>query len=260
MAKDFDVVHALYSDCTYKLAPGSFTVTLHVLPGIVRYSSLKHKIFLFLKYYILQRRAFARAKNMAVVSRNLLEAIPEKYRQKASFIPHGVDTSFWNPALASEQSLFPGNNYILCVGSHGLDMNLLNEFVGANPSLQFVFVGAKKGKENFGNVHCLEQVEDVELRNLYAGAILMIRPLLFATANNSILEGLSMGKTILVNRIPGILDYLNDETCLFIDTLQSRSLENIKERLRDPERVRQATIEKFDWNKVLEAYSRLYSE
>ncbi|MHA4809793.1 glycosyltransferase family 4 protein, partial [Flavitalea flava] len=198
----FDVVHSLYSDCTFSLAPGSFTVTFHVLPGVVRYKSVKQKLFLFIKYNFIQKRALRRAKNIAVVSRNLLSRIPERYQSKAWFIPHGIDTDFWDPALAIAQNSFAGKDYILCVGSHGLDRELLMEFITANPSRQFVFVGLKEKLNTFPNVHYLYHVPDAGLRDLYASATLMIRPLLFATANNSILEALSMGKTILVNRIP----------------------------------------------------------
>ncbi|HEY4936433.1 MAG TPA: glycosyltransferase family 4 protein, partial [Puia sp.] len=208
----FDVIHSLYSDCTFSLEPDSFTVTFHVLPGVVSYKSIRHKLFLFLKYNILQKRAIRRAKHIAVVSNNLLSGIPEKYREKACFIPHGVDTGFWDPSLATEQSLLPFRDYIVCVGSHGLDRELLSEFIIANPNRQFLLIGLQENMDAFPNVHYLNQVSDAELRNLYAAAILMIRPLVFATANNSILEALSMGKTILVNRIPGVTDYLNEET------------------------------------------------
>ncbi|MHA4812654.1 hypothetical protein ACX0G9_31460, partial [Flavitalea flava] len=83
---------------------------------------------------------------------------------------------------------------------------------------------------------------------------------LFATANNSILEALSMGKTILVNRIPGVTDYLSEETGIFIHTLKDRSLENIERLLLDPSALRQNTIRTFGWNTILDAYSTLYQE
>ena len=260
IAREFDAVHSLYSDCTFSLGPDSFTVTFHVLPAVIRYRSVKQRIFLFLKYNLLQKRAMRRAKHIAVVSRNLLSGIPEKYKQKACFIPHGVDTRFWDPALASAQTSFPGRDYVLCVGSHGLDRKLLSEFITANPSRQFIFVGLKKKLEPFPNVHYLYGVTDEELRNLYASAILMIRPIIFATANNSILEALAMGKTVLVNRIAGITDYLSDETCLFIDSLKDRSLLNIGDLLPAPAKLRQAAINHFSWNTVLDAYSALYQE
>src|SRR5262245_22129581 len=80
LSKDFDAVHALYEDCTFFLKKGAFTVTFHVLPGIAVYKEPKQKIFMFLKYNVLQRRAMRRARHIVCVSTNLLEKVPRKYR------------------------------------------------------------------------------------------------------------------------------------------------------------------------------------
>jgi len=258
IAKDFDVVHSITSDSTFFLERHRFTVTFHVLPGVVKYHETKEKLFLFLKYHIIQKRAIRRAKNIGCVSTNLLEGIPEKYRSKAHFIPHGVDTEFWDPAQAKAPVTAPAGNYVLCVGAHGLDRTLMAEFVKANPSLPFVFVGLRNKLEDLPNAHYLYNISNEELRNLYAHAFLAFRPLEFATANNAILEALAMGKTNLANRIPGVTDYLTDETCIFIDTLKDRKLDNIGDRLLDPVALRQNAISSFSWNKVLDDYFVLY--
>lgn len=260
MAAGFDAVHSLYDDCCFALPPNAFTTTFHVLPGVVRYHGIKQHVFMFLKSRVLQRRAMRNAASIACVSTNLLAAIPDRYRHKARFIPHGVDTGFWDPDLATRPNSPVPGDYILCVGSHGLDRNLLAAFIRSNPARHFVFVGLKNRLAPAPNIQYLYDVSDEELRNLYAGATLMIRPLEFATANNSILEALSMGKTVLASRIPGITDYLTDKTAIFIDTLHGRSLDNIESRRPDPEFVRQAVIDSFSWEKVLSGYIPLYEE
>jgi glycosyltransferase involved in cell wall biosynthesis len=268
LAPAFDAVHSLYEDCTFALPPNSFTTTFHVLPNIVHYKEPKHRLFIFLKYHLLQRRALRNAASIACVSTNLLAAIPERYRSKACFIPHGVDTGFWDPALASPADLAAGalakagapeqagSNYILCVGAHGLDRTLLADFIRANPTRPFILVGLKPQPEPFPNTRYLCNISDEELRDLYAGAALLIRPLEFATANNSVLEALSMGKTIVASRIPGITDYLTEKTGIFIDTLPNLSLTNIKPI--NPNLIRQSAIDSFSWQKVLAEYSKLY--
>jgi glycosyltransferase involved in cell wall biosynthesis len=260
LAPAFDAIHSLYEDCTFALPPNRFTTTFHVLPGVVRYPEWKQRVFIFLKYNLLQRRALRNAANIACVSTNLLEAVPRAYRDKTCFIAHGVDTDFWNPALASpaEALVKAGSDYILCVGSHGLDRKLLSDFIRANPNRLFVIVGLKAQLEPFSNVRYLYHISDEELRDLYFGAALMIRPLDFATANNSVLEALSMGKTILASRIPGITDYLTENTCIFIDTLPDRSLDKIK--AVDPTVIRQSAIDSFSWKKVLAEYTLLYHQ
>jgi glycosyltransferase involved in cell wall biosynthesis len=261
LAPAFDAVHSLYEDCTFALQPNSFTTTFHVLPDVVHYKEPRNRLFLFLKYHLLQRRALRNAAAIACVSTNLLNAIPQKYRAKSRFIPHGVDTEFWDPNLASPTpdnyftSTTP-NNYILCVGAHGLDRSLLSDFIRSNPTRQFIIVGLKPQLDPFLNTRYLYNLSDEDLRDLYAGAALLIRPLKFATANNSVLEALSMGKTILASRIPGITDYLTEETAIFMDTLPNRSLNSIQPI--NPDLIRQTTIASFSWQKVLSTYLTLY--
>jgi glycosyltransferase involved in cell wall biosynthesis len=266
LAPAFDAIHALYEDCAYSLPRERFTATFHVLPGVVHYPEWKQRLFIFLKYNILQRRAMRNATNIACVSTNLLAALPTRFRNKARFIPHGIDTDFWDPAKASPAEAlakavpFPISpaNYILCVGSHGLNRKLLTDLIRANPDRAFVIVGLKAQLEPLSNIRYLYNVSDEELRDLYAGAALMIRPLDFATANNSVLEALSMGKTILATRIPGITDYLTEKTAIFIDTLPDLSLDQAKPI--SPDYIRQSTIDSFSWKKVFENYSDLYHQ
>ena len=254
LAPAFDAIHALYEDCTFALPKDGFTATFHVLPGVVKYPEWKQRIFIFLKHNLLQRRALRNAANIACVSTNLLSAVPNRYKPKARFIPHGVDTDFWDPALSSSSP----DNYILCVGSHGINRMLLTEFVRANPGRPFIFVGLRPQLEPLPNTRYLYNIADEDLRDLYAGAVMMIRPLDFATANNSILEALSMGKTIVASRIPGITDYLTEKTCIFMDTLPNHSLERI--HLMDPSHIRQSTIRRFSWRNVLAEYSTMYNQ
>jgi glycosyltransferase involved in cell wall biosynthesis len=260
LAPSFDAIHSLYEDCTFALPSNSFTTTFHVLPRVVHYREPKQRLFLFLKYHILQRRALRNAASIACVSTNLLAALPARFHSKARFIPHGVDTDFWDPALASPANALAkaGANYVLCVGAHGLDRNLLTEFVRSNPARPFVIVGLKQQLEPFPNTRYLYNIADEELRDLYAGAALLIRPLQFATANNSVLEALSMGKIILASRIPGITDYLTEKTGVFIDMLPDLSLDNIK--TLSPTHIRQSAINAFSWKKVLAEYATLYRQ
>ena len=260
IANQFDVVHSLFSDCTFHLPRNGFIMTLHVLPGVVHYKELRQNLFLLLKYQVLQKRAFRRAKEIACVSRNLLEALPGKYKAKARFIPHGVDTEFWDPALAKTPAAIPEGPYVLCVGAHGLDRQLLADFVGANPVINFVFVGIKDKLGDYANTYYMHKVSDEDLRDLYFGASLMFRPLLFATANNSILEALAMGKTVLASRIPGVTDYLTDDTCIFIDSLKDKSLSGLLPGPLTSSSLRQAALNNFSWGKVLATYSQLYQQ
>ncbi|HEY4155829.1 MAG TPA: glycosyltransferase family 4 protein [Puia sp.] len=257
VSENFDAVHALYSDCTFFLKKNSFAVTFHVLPGIAAYPEFREKLFLFLKYNLLQKRAMRRAREIICVSKNLLSRIPEKYRGKARFIPHGVDTEFWDPALSRSGEPRAENN-VLCVGSHGLDKDLLKKIILGNPQTPFVIVGLKNKLAEYPNVSYLYNLPDEKLRDLYSSSGAVLKPLAFSTANNSILEAMAMGTTILASRIPGVTDYLDDSNCLFIDTLNAFSLEGIESRKPDPGLVRESALRNFSWNSVLMAYLNLY--
>ena len=259
IADNFDVVHSLYSDCTFHLKPNSYVVTFHVLPQVVDYTAWRQRVFINLKYWILQKRAMRRSKAIACVSRNLVAGIPQKFRSKTRFIPHGVDTEFWNPQLVGEAASPELKPYWLCVGSHGLDKVLLDEFIIQNPSVQFVFVGLGGNTKNYDNVQYMSKLSDEKLRSLYFHAEAVIRPLRFATANNSILEAMSMGKTIVTSRISGVTDYLDDATCVFIDSMKSKDLTQIAAIKLDQHQIRSYAIENFSWKVILGQYFRCYN-
>jgi glycosyltransferase involved in cell wall biosynthesis len=260
ISKEFDVVHALYSDCTFHLPKNGFIVTFHVLPQIAVYREWKQKIFIALKYQLLQKRAMKRAEQIVCVSRNLVEKMQNQRKDKVRFIPHGIDTDFWDPRPCSGSVNPYRQPYILCVGSHGLDEGLLKEFALANPSLEFILVGIRAQMESCNNIRYLYNTPDEELRALYFHAEAIIKPLLFATANNSVLEALAMGKTIIVSRIPGITDYLNDSTCIFIDTLKSKSLAKEALDRKDSSLIREYATKNFSWKVILNQYVDCYTK
>jgi glycosyltransferase involved in cell wall biosynthesis len=134
----------------------------------------------------------------------------------------------------------------------------MSDLIRANPNLPFIFVGLKKQLDPFPNTRYLYHIPDEKLRDLYLGASLMVRPLHFATANNSVLEALSMGKTILASRIPGITDYLSDDTGIFFDTLPNHALAGIPPLHSG--RIRKSAIDSFSWKQVLAEYSIIYRQ
>ena len=258
MYKKFDAIHALYSDCTFFLPRNAYTVTFHVLPGIAKYSELKQKVFIFLKYHLLQKRAMKRAKNIVCVSNNLLQKVTLKYKNKARFIPHGIDTDFWNPKLVEDSlDMFSKKDYFLCVGSHGLDREFLRKIAFHNPSILFITVGIKK-MSGCSNIHYMYHLSEQDLRSLYHNARAVIKPLLFATANNSVLQAMAMGKLSIVSKLPGITDYLNDANCIFIDKLNNFSLEDIERKKSDPFIIRSVALQKYSWYVVLNEYLEIY--
>ena len=255
VAHQFDIIHALYSDCTFFLPENKFIVTFHVLPGVTAYKNYFDRTFIILKYLLIQKKAMRNARYITCVSTNLLKEMPVKYKSKAFFLPHGIDTAYWNPDYSLSGPSEYGR-FVLSIGSHGIDNVLLFKIVLRNPSIHFVLVGNDYPMEGALNVTRLKEVSDSDLRNLYKLSSAIIRPLLFATANNSVLESLSMGKLIIASRIPGITDYLNEGNCIFIDQLEDFTI-----KLPDKdtfESVRDYAISHFSWQAIQHAYLDLY--
>ena len=121
-------------------------------------------------------------------------------------------------------------------------------------------VGVKERLGDHSNAHYLSKISDEDLRDLYLGAGLTFRPMLFVTANNCILESLAMGKTVLANRIAGVTDYLTDDTCVFMDTFKDKSLANLQALRLDPITLRKTAIEKFGWPRVVNDYLAIYNQ
>lgn len=222
MAPQFDTVHILYSDCGYALSPSlNFTATLHVTPKVARYNDWKQMAFLRLKSVLIERKVFRNAKVIVVVSSNLYNELYPQYGSKLILIPHGIDVNYWRPEetnaskVLKETYLSRGDykKIAICVGFHGVNYDILEKVVKQNGDVLFIFVGLKKSIPE-PNVIEKTGISDSELKAIYQIGDIFYRPVDFATANNSILEAMAMGKTIVTDRIDGITDYLNDENSL----------------------------------------------
>jgi glycosyltransferase involved in cell wall biosynthesis len=168
-------------------------------------------MFIILKYLLIEKRVIKNSKKIFIVSNNL-RLRQNKYKSKFIFIPHGVNTDYWNPEninTASIKNKYGCNKYVLCVGNHGIDKDLLYSTIKNNSKINFVVVGLSNFKCNLQNLKLLFNITDDELKCLYMQCSLFVRPMNFTTANNSILEALSMGCNILVSTPDGIYDYIN---------------------------------------------------
>lgn len=207
--KQFDIVHALYSDCGFYQSHPNFYSTFHVSPFVVNNISYIYRLFIALKYLIIEKRVIKNSNKIIIVSNNL------RLRQNKSkfiFIPHGVNTDYWTPEninTASIKNQYACNRYALCVGNHGIDKDILHKTIKNNPQINFIVVGLKNFECDLQNLKLLYDITDDELKCLYMLCGLFVRPMSFSTANNSILEALSMGCKIFISTPNGKYDYIN---------------------------------------------------
>ena len=265
----YHIVHALYTDCGFFQLHPNFYSTLHVTPYVAQKVNITYLLFLFLKNIFIEKRVIRNSKKVFVVSKNL---IPVKYKNlsKFIFVPHGVNTDYWSPEDTINSKGEHGkyqNNFVLCVGNHGLNKKLLCEAIRDNGNIYFVVLGLHDFHHNFKNLKILHNISDDELKSLYMNCSLFIRPMNFTTANNSILDALSMGCRVLISSPDISCDYVQpgiDDDC-FKEVNSHKLLGELKLFLQKSDRskaeiIRKYSIENFDWKVVWRMIDAIYKK
>lgn len=266
--KDFDVVHALYSDCGYFQTHKNFYSTLHISPFVVNKVGFIAWLFLRLKNLIIEKRVFSKSRKVFLVSNNLKSSLGKR-GEKAVFIPHGINTEFWDPSTLHEPTdLELPNEYVLCVGNNGVDRECLEKVVRNNKDIIFVLVGIRNlGFAEIENVVSLKGLTEDVLKDVYSRARLFIRPMTFATANNSILEAMAMNKPVLAATPDGTYDYFKNGGLLRIvkteDFLNEfgamlSAVRNSPTGTGTNNTIRDFTIAAYDWNGISRRIRNFY--
>jgi glycosyltransferase involved in cell wall biosynthesis len=133
--------------------------------------------------------------------------------EKTWFVPHGVDTDFFTPRAF--RSARPS---VLCVGVHQRDFDTLREaadlIVRAVPTASVRLIAPSAflpSGLNLGRVELVTDVSDQRLLEEYRRAWVILLPVIDATANNSLLEGMACGTPVVVTDTRGIRDYVGSD-------------------------------------------------
>jgi glycosyltransferase involved in cell wall biosynthesis len=184
---------------------------------------------------------------------------------RVSFIPHG-----WWCGDGPVQRANPKPS-ITVVGTTFRDFEFLKvvmeRFYELFPEVTFDLVGidaAKLGADNGPyNMRVHGRLATEAYRKVLEQSLFIFLPLTFATANNTLLEGMSLGVPVLCSDVGGVRDYVSDESYL------ARNVEDVVafyRRQRDKSAVeRQAEAEtlvehcrkNFGWHQIREKISAL---
>jgi glycosyltransferase involved in cell wall biosynthesis len=185
-------------------------------------------------------------------------------RHKLAFVPYGVDTGFWRPARAAEESL------VVSVGRDHRDFATLSRACGGLPVHVYVGAGSlfshgarhdqpEAWPDNFEVGFALPH----QLRDWYARASVVVVPLVqndFQAGVTVILEAMAMAKPVIVTATAGQRDVIVDGvTGLLVPPGDAETLcdlvqflfANERERRRLGANARQAAISHFG----MEAYA-----
>ena len=267
--KKFDIAHALYSDVglfpTFKYPT---VITEHTL------KELEHTYWMQYKS-ILQKIIYPRARLIIVVSDNLKDVLEKKYglENKVITIPHGIDTKIFYPRCLTKQMIaykkqVLGNYKFLCFscGVQGIDSQAFVNIARLFRQILFIVVGRKENTY-LPNVMQPGNISEKKLIEYYSLADFCFKPLIFATANNALLESMAMGKVTITNKIPGVVDYL-DDTCAYLSptvsdfaNLFERVINNSIEVKARGRQARKKVEKEFSWEvitpKIIKAYQQV---
>lgn len=139
-------------------------------------------------------------------------------REKVDVLPYGVDTMYWTPEKA--RPAVTDRPYVFAAGLQHRDYATL---VAATEGLEVDLViaaaslWAKTPSELDGATLppwvTVRSMRYAELRDTYAGAAAVVAPVVetdFSPGMTSIVEGMSMGRPVVVTRAEGTGDYIED--------------------------------------------------
>lgn len=182
-------------------------------------------------------------------------------------IPHGVDTTFFRPSAAPKRA---GPLRCLTVGFWLRDFRALNivaERLSARDDIRFDVVAPETdGLEVRRNVTVHRGLSDDALRALYQDADILFLPLLRATANNALLEGLASGLPVVSTRLPSIETYLGEAEAILVERNDPDQLvsalvglaADVDRRNRMAVSSRQRA-EQLDWQQIAKSYEAVYA-
>lgn len=186
---------------------------------------------------------------------------------KVKYIPHGVDTDFFEPDYLKKKS-----NTLLFVGVHLRDFEMFNKIIGnvinEIPELKVNAVVPKWAITFFNkklNINFYSNISDLELKNLYQESNALFLPLKDVTACNAILEAMASGLPIITSDVGGNKSYLKgtsnilyhhqDESYLLDATLNLLKNEDIQLELGNSSRLKSL---EYDWKHIAPRFFEFY--
>jgi glycosyltransferase involved in cell wall biosynthesis len=190
----------------------------------------------------------------------LQRVVPNK---RFVFVPHGVDTDFFNShGFSRERTL-------LIAGGWLRDMDFAREVarhaVTFDPELRVRVFGnnAPQLAGVSARVEVLTSLTDEGLRREYGSCALMLLPLRETVANNALLEALSCETPVVAPDLPAAVEYLGDKGAYYTRTSSAGDVADLVCHLADEVRIhpkpglREHALD-YDWSRIVARMASVY--
>jgi len=185
------------------------------------------------------------------------------------FAPLGVATDYFVPPQFAESR---DPDLCLIVGENYRDYPTLRGVIELvaylRPQTRFVILTPPKNVRLLGEHPSLTYISGIsedELLKLYQSASVLLMPLLDATANNAILEGMSCGLPVIVTDVGAVRDYVDPACGMLTKPKQARAMaeavidvmNNNAERAKMSRKCREQAL-KFSWEESVGKLKSVY--
>jgi len=188
--------------------------------------------------------------------------------ERTRVVLHGVDVDFFRPPPAVRTA---ARFRCLTVGHYLRDfaaVRAVAQRLERVRDIEFHVVSAS-AEELAGrpNVTIHRGVADRELLSLYQESDVLFLPLLDATSNNALLEGIACGLPVISTALPSIKAYLPGGGAILLEENDPDQLADAILRLAEHPaerrlmgRAARQRAEELDWRKIAPEYAAIYSE
>ncbi|WP_234571732.1 glycosyltransferase family 4 protein [Rhodohalobacter sp. 614A] len=266
---DFDIIHVLYAEDQLnfllkfrKYLDCSLIATFH-MPASSKYVQKA----ISAGHY----RNFKKLDAAIVVSHSMVDLIGEWIGEdNVHVIPHGIDTSIFHPDNSPKED--SGFINLLSVGHHGRDwetiLDVMRILQTTADNYVYNVVVPKWMSHKFKgikNVKIHNNIPEQNLIELYQKADVLLLPVLYGTANNSILEAFACGTPVVSSKVGGIPEYVDGESGWLFEKGDSQGIAELIKVMfedsslylskRDAARKR---AQSFDWNLIADKIHEVY--
>lgn len=193
---------------------------------------------------------------------------------KVTYIPLGVDINVFIPDPDKKSPKDSTPLQVLIVGSHGRDWSVIHKVMNAVKEneipIRFTAVirpGLRNRFEDHPEVKLFSGISEPELIELYRTSDVLLMPVTFATANNSLLESLACGTPVISTNTGGIPDYLNSDSGWLMPNGDAHATYNLlsqltlnKSLINEKEEAARQWATNFSWENIANQVSRYYKE